>query len=133
MRYHDSGRQKHKKEYKDYIKSTLSIYRVTLKLVKMVYMFNFTVEPYQIKRSNPIFHKQHLIFSYNKNNAQTLFLWLYTLSRKNYDNLVRILANSRHEEFWYDRDINEDKAEEAMADDDAFLEILGGINKSIKG
>lgn len=64
---------------------------------------------------------------------KSFFLWFYTLSRKIYDDLVRILVNNRHEEFWYGRDINKDKAKEAMTDDDAFLEILCSINKRLKG
>lgn len=85
--------------------------------------------------------KNQTIFSIKKTNKflvitmlkSFFFVWFYTLSRKIYDNLVRILVNNRHEEFWYGRDINKDKAKEAMTDDDAFLEILCSINKRLKG
>lgn len=84
--------------------------------------------------------KDQTIFSIKKTNKflvitmlKSFFVWFYTLSRKIYDDLVRILVNNRHEEFWYGRDINKDKAKEAMTDDDAFLEILCSINKRLKG
>lgn len=85
--------------------------------------------------------KNQTIFSIKKPNKflvitmlkSFFFVWFYTLSRKIYDDLVRILVNNRHEEFWYGRDINKDKAKEAMTDDDAFLEILCSINKRLKG
>lgn len=85
--------------------------------------------------------KNQTIFSIKKTNKflvitmlkSFFFVWFYTLSRKKYDDLVRILVNNRHEEFWYGRDINKDKAKEAMTDDDAFLEILCSINKRLKG
>lgn len=84
--------------------------------------------------------KDQTIFSIKKTNKflvitmlKSFFVWFYTLSRKIYDDLVRILVNNRLEEFWYGRDINKDKAKEAMTDDDAFLEILCSINKRLKG